>query len=248
MRRIALAALAAALEDGKPDEAPKRSGLKGVRALAAGAALYTAGRVAFSNRDAIRERLGDTDEEEDFDEDEEEFEEPEAEDDEDVDEDDAEAEDDEEFEEPEAEEDEDLDEEDVDDDEDPRPRPRRTRTSKSEDVEDDEPEAEAEDEDLDEEPTRRNPKPRWTSRMKTGRRSRRARARRSTGTVTRKSRTQSSRIPRADRGRPSGAPDRRQTKERDAWPSRTQHPAATWSDRGRAGWRTSSTSSSTRGW
>ena len=51
VRRIALAALAAALEDGKQDEvpAPKGSGLKGVRALAAGAALYTAGRVAFEH-------------------------------------------------------------------------------------------------------------------------------------------------------------------------------------------------------
>jgi hypothetical protein len=145
VRRIALAALTAALEDGKQEEAPKRTGLKGVRALAAGAALYTAGRVAFSNRGAIRERLGDSDEEEDFDEDEEDFDEPEAEAG-DEEEDDVEVEDDEEFDEPEAEEDEDLDEEDVEDE----PVAEDEDEDLDEADEDDEPEAEAEDEDLDE--------------------------------------------------------------------------------------------------
>jgi hypothetical protein len=66
VRRVALAALAAALDDGKPQQAPKR--FKGVRTLAAGAALYTAGLAAFKHRDAIRERLGQ-DEDEEYDDD-----------------------------------------------------------------------------------------------------------------------------------------------------------------------------------
>jgi hypothetical protein len=63
VRRIALAALTAALDDGGDQAKPKR--FKGVRTLAAGAALYTAGVAAFKNRDAILERLRE--DEEDFD-------------------------------------------------------------------------------------------------------------------------------------------------------------------------------------
>ena len=112
VRRIVLAALASALEDGRGQEQAKegRKGLTGVKALAAGAALVTAGRAAFKNRDFIRDRLqGDHDEpvdEEDYededyeeDEDEEYDDEPEGEAEEDFDEEP-------EAEEPEAEDDE----------------------------------------------------------------------------------------------------------------------------------------------
>src|SRR3954447_23278736 len=114
VRRVALSALAAALEDGKQEKKPaKRSGaMKGVRTVAAGAALYVAGRAAYKNRDAILDQLQDGQQEGD--------DEPEAEEDDDsVEEDDEEpeAEEDEDFveeddEEPEAEEDEDFVEED----------------------------------------------------------------------------------------------------------------------------------------
>ena len=59
VRRIVLAALASALEDGRGQEPAKdgRKGLTGVKALAAGAVLVTAGRAAFKNRDLIRDRL-----------------------------------------------------------------------------------------------------------------------------------------------------------------------------------------------
>ena len=66
VRRIALAALASALDDGRGQEPAKdgRKGLTGVKALVAGAALVTAGRAAFKNRDLIRDRLqGEHDEE-----------------------------------------------------------------------------------------------------------------------------------------------------------------------------------------
>jgi hypothetical protein len=116
VRRVALAALAAALDEGtqQQQKAPKRKGgLKsGVRTVAAGAALYVAGRAAYNNRDAILEQLQDgreQDDEEPVDE-EDEDEEPVAEEDEDYDED--------EDEEPVAEEDEDYD-----DDVDPVGRP-----------------------------------------------------------------------------------------------------------------------------
>ena len=86
VRRVALAALAAALDEGtqQQQKAPKRKGgLKsGVRTVAAGAALYVAGRAAYNNRDAILEQLQDgreqdddepvADEDEDYDEEEEE--------------------------------------------------------------------------------------------------------------------------------------------------------------------------------
>jgi len=125
VRRVALAALTAALDEGKKQpQAPKRKGglRSGVRTVAAGAALYVAGRAAYKNRDTILEQIDqlqdgraegdeefeDEDEEpaseEDEDFDEEESDEPEAEDDEDFDE--------EESDEPEAEDDEDFEEED----------------------------------------------------------------------------------------------------------------------------------------
>src|SRR5215218_6227455 len=119
VRRVALAALAAALDEGTQQQqrAPKRKGgLKsGVRTVAAGAALYVAGRAAYNNRDAILEQLQDGREQED---DEPEDDEPVAEEDEDYEEEDDEpvAEEDEDYEdeddEPVAEEDEDYEEED----------------------------------------------------------------------------------------------------------------------------------------
>lgn len=136
VRRIALAALTAALDDGGSQEKPKR--FKGVRTLAAGAALYTAGVAAFKNRDAILDRLRDEDEA-DFDD--EEYE------------DDAAAEqdfDDEDYDdEPEAEEDVDDDEEDVDE-EDFEDEDYEDEPEAEEDFEEDEPEAD-EDEDYEEE-------------------------------------------------------------------------------------------------
>jgi hypothetical protein len=112
VRRVALAALAAALDEGtqQQQKAPKRKGgLKtGVRTVAAGAALYVAGRAAYNNRDAILEQLQDGREQDD--------DEPVAEEDEDYDDEEEEpvAEEDEEYddeeEEPVAEEDEDFDE------------------------------------------------------------------------------------------------------------------------------------------
>src|SRR5215218_4090809 len=119
VRRVALAALAAALDEGTQQQqrAPKRKGgLKsGVRTVAAGAALYVAGRAAYNNRDAILEQLQDGREQED---DEPEDDEPVAEEDEDYEDEDDEpvAEEDEDYEdeddEPVAEEDEDYEEED----------------------------------------------------------------------------------------------------------------------------------------
>src|SRR3954471_2842584 len=129
VKRVAMAALAAALDEGSKEKpAKQRSGaMKGVRTVAAGAALFVAGRAALKNGPALIEQFQDgSDEEEEAeaeeDEDcaEEDEEEPEAEEDEDFDEEDdgeePEAEEDEDFdeeddgEEPEAEEDEDLDE------------------------------------------------------------------------------------------------------------------------------------------
>ena len=56
VKRVAVAALVAALDDGK-DQARKKPGLTGMRAVATGAVLYTAGKVAFSGRRFINERL-----------------------------------------------------------------------------------------------------------------------------------------------------------------------------------------------
>ena len=84
---MVLAALASALDDGREQEPAKdgKKGLTGVRALAAGAALVTAGRAAFKNRDFIRDRLqgddGEPADEEDYeDEDYEEYEDEEYDD------------------------------------------------------------------------------------------------------------------------------------------------------------------------
>lgn len=108
VRRVALAALAAALDDGGAQAKPKKR-FKGVRTLAAGAALYTAGVAAFRNRDAILDRLQPEDDEEEFDDDEEFDEEASGEEDFDEEEDDLDDEEDvdeEEYEDgPEAEED-----------------------------------------------------------------------------------------------------------------------------------------------
>jgi hypothetical protein len=86
VRKVALAALVSALDDRK-EEAKRKPGLTGVRAVATGAVIYTAGKAAFSGRRFIREHLGsdgepeardDRDEDEEFDDDE-----PRAEEDED---------------------------------------------------------------------------------------------------------------------------------------------------------------------
>src|SRR3954452_10861487 len=103
VRRVALAALASALDDRK-EEVKKKPGLTGVRAVATGAVLYTAGRAAFSGRRFIRDRFGSdgqsdehaAEEDEEY-EDDDEYEEPAAEEDDEAE--------DEEYEEPEAEED-----------------------------------------------------------------------------------------------------------------------------------------------
>jgi hypothetical protein len=107
VRKVALAALVSAMDD-KKDEAKKKPGLTGVRAVATGAVIYTAGKAAFSSRRFIRDHLGSnggsaTDEEEIDDEprgeDEEDF------DDEDFDEDEDDEDDDEDEEEDEEEDD-----------------------------------------------------------------------------------------------------------------------------------------------
>ena len=85
VRRVALAALAAALEDRWTDSRSK-PGRTGLRAVATGAVLYTAGRAVYSGRHLILERLGDGAVDEDDREDEE-YDEPEAEGDEDEEED-----------------------------------------------------------------------------------------------------------------------------------------------------------------
>ncbi len=70
VRQIVLGALASALNDGSQQESEKegKKGLTGVRAVAAGAALVTAGRAAYKGREFIRERLGRDDEDEPVDE------------------------------------------------------------------------------------------------------------------------------------------------------------------------------------
>src|SRR5688572_11652640 len=57
VRRVALAALATALEDGK-EEARKKPGQTGVRVVATGAVLYTVGRAAFTGRRFVRDHFG----------------------------------------------------------------------------------------------------------------------------------------------------------------------------------------------
>src|SRR5688572_25681841 len=56
VRRVALAALTAALDDGK-QEVKQKPGLTGVRAVAAGAVIYTAGIAAFKGQRFVREHL-----------------------------------------------------------------------------------------------------------------------------------------------------------------------------------------------
>src|SRR4051812_17368132 len=60
VRRVALAALATALDDGK-QEVKAKPGLTGMRAVATGAVLYTAGRAAFAGRRFVRDHMGDDD-------------------------------------------------------------------------------------------------------------------------------------------------------------------------------------------
>src|SRR5215212_9814009 len=89
VKRVAVAALVAALDDSK-EHARKNPRMTGMRAVATGAVLYTAGKAAFSGRRFISERLqSDEQEPEDEayeDEDEEREEEPVAEEDEDFEE------------------------------------------------------------------------------------------------------------------------------------------------------------------
>ena len=75
VRKVALAALTSVLDDGK-QEAKKKPGLTGVRAVATGAVLYTAGRAAFASSRFVRDRFG---EDSDAAEEDEEFEEEEVE-------------------------------------------------------------------------------------------------------------------------------------------------------------------------
>src|SRR5690242_15593452 len=57
VRSVVLSALADALDDGK-QEARKKPGLTGVRAVATGAVLYTAGRAAVAGHRFYRDRFG----------------------------------------------------------------------------------------------------------------------------------------------------------------------------------------------
>jgi hypothetical protein len=140
VRRVALAALATALEDRK-EEAKAKPGLTGVRAVATGAVLYTAGRAVYTGRRFMRDHFGSDSqarEDEEYDdtrEEDEEYDEPRAEEDE---------EEDEEYEEPRAEE-----EEEDEEYEEPR--------AEEEDEEYDEDEEEEEEEEEVEPPSRRPP-------------------------------------------------------------------------------------------
>src|SRR3954447_15481284 len=111
VKRVAVAALVAALDDSK-DKARKNPRMTGVRAVATGAVLYTAGRAVVGGGRFVRDHLNGGSEgeepedsvdedEDDVEDDEEPEDEPEAEDDEDF-------EDEEPEDEPEAEEDEDF--------------------------------------------------------------------------------------------------------------------------------------------
>jgi hypothetical protein len=137
VRRVALAALATALEDRK-EEAKKKPGLTGVRAVATGAVLYTAGRAAFTGRRFVRDHFGSDGQgrERDDEADEEEYDEPRAEEDE-------EYEDEEEYEEPRAEE----DEEDEEQEEDEEPRAEEEDEEYEDEEEYEEPRAEEEEDD-----------------------------------------------------------------------------------------------------
>src|SRR5215210_6662518 len=119
VKRVAAAALIAALDDGK-EQARKKPGLTGVRAVATGAVLYTAGKAALTGRRFINERLRTEDEEPEEDDEQEYDDEPEGEEQDDVErEEEPTAEEDEDFEdddereeEPSAEEDEDFEDDD----------------------------------------------------------------------------------------------------------------------------------------
>src|SRR6185436_21181183 len=112
VKRVAVAALVAALDDSK-EHARKNPRLTGVRAVATGAVLYTAGKAALNGRRFVNERLHRNDEEpedeaydddEEFDEDDEEIDgEPVAEEDEEFEDEDEDEEPEPEDEEPEAE-------------------------------------------------------------------------------------------------------------------------------------------------
>jgi hypothetical protein len=56
VRRVLLAALAAALENSR-EEARRKPGLTGVRAVATGAVIYTAGRAVYTGRRLVREHF-----------------------------------------------------------------------------------------------------------------------------------------------------------------------------------------------
>jgi hypothetical protein len=153
VRKVALTALAAALEDGRQTVKDDKKGLTGARAVATGAVLVTAGRAAYKGTRFVRERLRSDEEpaaDEEFEDEEyedepeaeaEEGEEPEAEADEDFEDEEPEAEEDEE---PEAEEDE---EPEAEEDEEPEAEedeePEAEEDEEPEAEEDEEPEAEA---------------------------------------------------------------------------------------------------------
>src|SRR5688500_17956294 len=166
VRRVALAALNSALDESKR-EVKRKPGLTGVRAVATGAVLYTAGRAAFAGRRFVRDHFGDDEsrapeQDEELEEDEErdepvgeEDEEPEDEEDEDFEE-----EEEDEEREPVAEEDEDFEDEDeqepeADEDEefeeDEEREPVAEEDEDFEDADEQEPEAEEDDEPAEEE-------------------------------------------------------------------------------------------------
>src|SRR5688500_15834195 len=127
VKRVAVAALVAALDDGK-ENAKKNPRLTGMRAVATGAVLYTAGKVAFNGRRFISERLNGGEEPEEDEQDYDDDEELEEDDDEPV------AEEDEDFEEEEQEEPVAEEEEDFEDEEEEEP-----VAEEEEDFEEDEP-------------------------------------------------------------------------------------------------------------
>jgi hypothetical protein len=135
VRRIALAALASALEDRK-EEAKKKPGLTGVRAVATGAVIYTAGRAVFSGRRFVRDHMGSDGDASKRDDDE--YEDPDAEEDDQYE--------DEDYDEPRAEEDEEPDE-DEDYDE---PRAEEDEEPEDDEYEDEEPRAEEDEDDYEE--------------------------------------------------------------------------------------------------
>jgi hypothetical protein len=145
VRKVVLAALATALDDRK-EEAKQKPGLTGVRAVATGAVIYTAGRAAFSGGRFIKERFGSDGRPDDDDrsEDEEYDDEPRAEEEE--------LEDEEYEDEPRAEEDEEPEDEEYDDE------PQAEDEDEPEDEDYEEPEAEEDEDDYEEEPEEEKPR------------------------------------------------------------------------------------------